>query len=59
MRIEVADGAGGDDLVIRDGLVRIARTDRPAHVAEPAGNIEVVGAADLSPDVNVMDETAL
>ncbi len=32
MRIEVADGADGDDLVIRDGLVRIARTDRPAYV---------------------------
>ena len=38
MRIEVADGADGDDLLIRDGLVRIARTDRPAYVdgAPPA-----------------------
>ena len=30
MRIEVAAGDGTDDLVIRDGLVRISRTDRPA-----------------------------
>ena len=75
MRIEVADGADGDDLLIRDGLVRIARTDRPAYVngAPPAedqtaddatdhatdDDIAVVGAGDLAPDVNVMDETAL
>ena len=32
MRIDVADGADGPDLVIRDGLVRISRTDRPAYV---------------------------
>ena len=30
MRIDVAADDGTDDLVIRDGLVRISRTDRPA-----------------------------
>jgi hypothetical protein len=59
MRVDVAEDAGGEDLVIRDGLVRLARTDRPAHVAEPAEDVEVVGAAGRAPDVNVMDETAL
>ena len=68
MRIEVADGPDTPDLVIRDGLVRISRTDRPAHLE--AGEVtddgevtdeglEVIGGDDLAPDVNVMDETAL
>ena len=30
MRIDVAESEGAEDLVIRDGLVRIARIDRPA-----------------------------
>ena len=60
MRIDVADAAG-DDLLIRDGLVRIARTDRPAYdgAAAAAPDLEVVAADDVAPDVNVMDETAL
>ncbi len=60
MRVDVADGAG-DDLLIRDGLVRIARTDRPPYDGGPAAapDIEVVAAGDAAPDVNVMDETAL
>ena len=37
MRIDVADGSDGHDLVIRDGLVRISRTDRPAHLAAGRG----------------------
>ena len=68
MRIEVADGPDSPDLVIRDGLVRISRTDRPAYLA--AGEVtddgevtdeglEVIGGDDVAPDVNVMDETAL
>ena len=68
MRIEVADGPDSPDLVIRDGLVRISRTDRPAHLE--AGEVtddgevtdeglEVIGGDDVAPDVNVMDETAL
>jgi hypothetical protein len=59
MRIEVADSDEGD-LAIRSGLVRIARTDQPAHddAATPA-DMQVVGAHDLSPDVNVMDAAAL
>ena len=68
MRIEVADGPDGPDLVIRDGLVRISRTDRPAYL--DAGEVtdddevtdegfEVIGGDDVAPDVNVMDETAL
>jgi FHA domain len=36
MRIEVGEAAGVQDLVIRDGLVRISRTDRPAYL-EPTG----------------------
>jgi hypothetical protein len=84
MRIDVAGSEDGDDLAIRDGLVRIARTDRPAYVArqepdpvpaqEPeaapedgaedlaedvAEEVAVVGAHDLAPDVNVMDQAAL
>jgi hypothetical protein len=47
MRIEVADALGREDLVILDGLVRIARTDRPPCVGravpEPAGGSPVVG----------------
>ena len=60
MRVDVADAAG-DDLLIRDGLVRIARTDRPAYDGEAAAapDLEVVAADDVAPDVNVMDETAL
>ena len=60
MRVDVADAAG-DDLLIRDGLVRIARTDRPAYdgAAAAAPDLEVVAADDVAPDVNVMDETAL
>ena len=68
MRIEVADGPDSPDLVIRDGLVRISRTDRPAYLE--AGEVtddgevtdegfEVIGGDDVAPDVNVMDETAL
>ena len=68
MRIDVADGAGGDDLVIRDGLVRVSRTDRPARRASSSGEAPppvdlgetpVVEFDDKAPDVNVMDETAL
>ncbi len=60
MRVDVADAAG-DDLLIRDGLVRIARTDRPAYDGDAAAapDLEVVAADDVAPDVNVMDETAL
>ena len=60
MRVDVAEAAG-DDLLIRDGLVRIARTDRPAYDGEAveAPDLEVVAADDVAPDVNVMDETAL
>jgi hypothetical protein len=39
VRIDVGDADQDHDLVIRDGLVRISRTDRPAYVApgeEPA-----------------------
>jgi hypothetical protein len=58
---EIAGDSGGDggggDLVIRDGLVRVARTDRPAYTADRAGSPEVVEAADQAPDVSVMDET--
>ena len=68
MRIDVADGPDSPDLVIRDGLVRISRTDRPAYLE--AGEVtddgeatdeglEVIGGDDVAPDVNVMDETAL
>ena len=48
MRVDVADAAG-DDLLIRDGLVRIARTDRPAYdgAAAAAPDIEVVEADDV------------
>jgi FHA domain len=76
MRIDVADGPDSPDLVIRDGLVRISRTDRPAYHDEGHGQghdegevtdegeanddgFEVIGGDDVSPDVNVMDETAL
>jgi len=68
MRIDVADGPDGPDLVIRDGLVRISRTDRPAYLeageATDDGEVtdeglEVIGGDDVAPDVNVMDETAL
>jgi hypothetical protein len=69
MRIDVAESEGAEDLAIHSGLVRIARTDRPAYVAEPAvepepgvhqeHDVPVVGAHDLSPDVNVMDAAAL
>jgi len=68
MRIEVADGPDSPDLVIRDGLVRISRTDRPAYldVGEVSDDgevtdegFEVVGGDDVAPDVNVMDATAL
>jgi hypothetical protein len=69
MRIEVADPVDGDDLVIREGLVRIARTDRPAYDASSngeaapppveLGETPVVTSDDQAPDVNVMDETAL
>ena len=68
MRIEVADGPDSPDLVIRDGLVRISRTDRPAYLeaGEVADDreatdegLEVIGGDDVAPDVNVMDETAL
>ena len=38
MRIEVADGPDSPTCVIRDGLVRISRTDRPAHVE--AGEVD-------------------
>jgi hypothetical protein len=67
MRVDVADAAG-DDLLIRDGLVRISRTDRPAYLevgeAKDDGEatdegLEVIGGDDVAPDVNVMDETAL
>jgi hypothetical protein len=69
MRIDVADGPDSPDLVIRDGLVRISRTDRPAYLDE-SGDVtedgeatdegfEVIGGDDVAPDVNVMDETAL
>ena len=59
MRIEVADSDEGD-LAIRSGLVRIARTDQPAHDdATTPADMQVVGAHDLSPDVNVMDAAAL
>ena len=37
MRIDVADGPDSPDLVIRDGLVRISRTDRPATTRPDAG----------------------
>jgi hypothetical protein len=68
MRIDVADGPDSPDLVIRDGLVRISRTDRPAYLE--AGEVtddgevtdegfEIIGGDDVAPDVNVMDETAL
>ena len=68
MRIDVADGPDSPDLVIRDGLVRISRTDRPAYLeaGEVADDreatdegLEVIGGDDVAPDVNVMDETAL
>jgi hypothetical protein len=59
MRIVVADSHEGD-LAIRTGLVRIARTDRPGHDdATASAELQVVGAHDLSPDVNVMDAAAL
>jgi hypothetical protein len=68
MRIDVAESPDGPDLVIRDGLVRISRTDRPAYLeagdASDDGEVtdegfEVIGGDDVAPDVNVMDEPAL
>src|SRR3954470_960580 len=71
MRIDVAESEGAEDIGILSGLVRIARTDRPAYAAEadveqvpqPAAHAEpdvpVVEAHDLAPDVNVMDAAAL
>ena len=67
MRIDVAESPDGPDLVIRDGLVRISRTDRPAYLTagEPTDDevtdegFEVIGGDDVAPDVNVMDESAL
>ena len=60
MRIEVADGPDSPDLVIRDGLVRISRTDRPAYLeagevtddgAVTDEGLEVIGGDDVAPDV--------
>jgi hypothetical protein len=44
MRIDVADAGDAPDLVIRAGLVRIGRTDRPAYVDRVAEPVVEPGA---------------
>lgn len=63
MRVEVADAEGAPDLVIREGLVRVARVDRPAYAAPSVVETDDVtpGSDDVTPEsVPVVDaeETA-
>jgi hypothetical protein len=46
MRIDVADADDTPDLVIRAGLVRIGRTDRPAYVDRVAEPVEEPGGGE-------------
>ena len=58
MRIDVAESDGADDLAIGDGLVRIARTDRPAYAAHRAEPADVEEPVEIPAEAPAEEETA-